>query len=81
MKLYVKSYQELIESDSIVNSSIAFKNVSFNDILCGVCKQDQEGSNCPAIKQMLDKHMEDSKNEHVSRNRSRDRQRSHSGDR
>ncbi len=50
VKLSMKSYQELIETDLVVNSSIAFKNVSFNDLLCGVCKQGHESSDCPSIK-------------------------------
>ncbi len=80
VKLSVKFYQELIESDMVVNASIAFKNVTFNETLCGVCKQDHEGSTCPSIKEMVDKQIEENINGCVSRNRSRDRHRSHSSD-
>ncbi len=75
VKLSVKSYQELIENDSVINTSIAFKNVTFTDTLCGVYKQDNKSDDCPSIKQIVDRHIEENVGSHASRNRSRDRQR------
>ncbi len=67
VKLSVKSYQELIENDSVINTSIAFKNVTFNDMLCGVCKQDHKSTEYPALKKIVDKQIDESTGGHISR--------------
>ncbi len=67
----------MIELDTI-NTSIAFKNVTFDDLMCSVCKQDHKSSDCPSIKQIVDKHIEDCKQDSILRNRSPDRQKIYS---
>ncbi len=42
----VKTYQELIEIDTV---SHVFKNVSFNDVSCTLCNESHKSLDCPSL--------------------------------
>ncbi len=48
---FVKTYQELIEVDSVTH---IFKNVSFNDVNCTLCNESHKSLDSPSFRSMIE---------------------------
>ncbi len=66
----VKTYQELIEVDSVTH---IFKNVSFNDVNCTLCNESHKSLDCPSLRSIIEMEVSSSCSPNTSSSDSRSR--------
>ncbi len=70
----VKTYQELIEVDSVTH---IFKNVSFNDVTCSLCNESHKSLDCPSLHYIIKMEVSSSSSTKPSSSDSRSRSPNH----